>query len=539
MVTRHIIAIHPIGRSMTLSSRLKADQSKCFVVMPFGLKPFNDGSGRHFDFDKIYRVIIKRAVKEAGLTPIRADEQTGSQMIHIDMFKALRDKTIVLVDLSLENPNVFYELGIRHVMSPRGTVLMCREGSRLPFDVSLSRVVFYRFDGADLDWEEAERVIVALKAAIEQARRGQPDSPVHALLEEVYSDSATDGRGHNLALNAEPSKFLEPYQRIVAKYWRQQSDDANALIKSAHGRSIFGCRALGYYSLGNQLSSGQQSLIIKHLYDLEQYDLVNEIFDRLETLRELSSSELRIYGSSKSEVDLTIAGAKQGLKCTEKALELLQVQLSAPNPSPDVLESAFHCHMNISGLNFWMWMLDQFGDCLDIAIKELDQALLDASRAIQHQVKFPIGRCAQGHLKLLFMLRMQAGDRDRPDREGHRDAVFLLTGETARHVRDGSYLRWYQASTWADLGDRRRAQELAIMAISEDARIKDRPDCTDIGRRQYSHLRRFLEQYSSWSPNSDCFGYISQALQVGQSGDPVHGFAVEFAGPAAGDSQGR
>jgi hypothetical protein len=49
-------------------------------------------------------------------------------------------------------------------------------------------------------------------------------------------------------------------------------------------------------------------------------------------------------------------------------------------------------------------------------------------------------------------------------------------------------------ATWADLGGRRRAQELAIMAVPEDARIKDRPDCTDIGRRQYSHLRRFLEQ---------------------------------------------
>jgi hypothetical protein len=56
---------------MTLSS-LKADQSMCFVVMPFGLKPFNDGSGRHFDFDKIYRVIIRRAVKEAGLPPSEA-----------------------------------------------------------------------------------------------------------------------------------------------------------------------------------------------------------------------------------------------------------------------------------------------------------------------------------------------------------------------------------------------------------------------------------------------------------------------------------
>jgi hypothetical protein len=115
------------------------------------------------------------------------------------------------------------------------------------------------------------------------------------------------------------------------------------------------------------------------------------------------------------------------------------------------------------------------------------------------------------------MLRMRADDRNRPDREGHRNAVLSMLGESARHVRDESYLRWYQAITWADLGDRRRSREFAITAIAEDARIKDRPDCAVIGRRQYSHLRRFLEQYSSTSPNSDCFGYISQVLQIGRS----------------------
>jgi hypothetical protein len=187
-------------------------------------------------------------MKEAGLTPKRADEETGSQIIHIDMFKSLRDKEIVLADLSLENPNVFYELGIRHVMSPHGTVLMCREGSRLPFDVSLSRVVFYRYDGIDLDWEEAERMVVALKAALEEAKRGEPDSPVYALLEQVLSDStAANGRAPYVSSGVEPGKSLESYQRIVADYWLMNTSDINSLIASSHGRSVFGCRALGYY----------------------------------------------------------------------------------------------------------------------------------------------------------------------------------------------------------------------------------------------------------------------------------------------------
>ena len=126
----------------------QATRSPCFVVMPYGLKPFNDGSGRTFDFEKVYRAVIKHTVRGAGLDPRRADHEKTSGIIHIDMFKSLRDNAIVLADLSMENPNVFYELGVRHVMSSKGTVLICREGSILPFDVRLSRVIFIGMMGS-------------------------------------------------------------------------------------------------------------------------------------------------------------------------------------------------------------------------------------------------------------------------------------------------------------------------------------------------------------------------------------------------------
>ena len=123
------------------------ENTKCFVVMPYGIKPFRDGSGRIYDFNKVYRVIIQRAIRQAGMQPVRADETKGSRMIHSDMFKDLRDQPVIVADLSLENPNVYYELGIRHVMSNSGTVLMCRKGSDLPFDIQLSRTIFYEYDG--------------------------------------------------------------------------------------------------------------------------------------------------------------------------------------------------------------------------------------------------------------------------------------------------------------------------------------------------------------------------------------------------------
>lgn len=92
----------------------------------------------------------------------------------------------------------------------------------------------------------------------------------------------------NSQFNAEPSKSLEPFQKLVADYWRQQGNDVKALIDGVYGRSIFGSRALGYYCLDNEMSSEQQLQIINHLFDIEQYDLVNKLFGRLKSLRALS-----------------------------------------------------------------------------------------------------------------------------------------------------------------------------------------------------------------------------------------------------------
>ncbi len=166
-----------------------AEIDKCFVVMPFGIKPKNDGTNGTYNFDKVYRVIIQRAISNVNMKPLRADETEGNRIVHADMFKDLRDRPVVLADLSLLNPNVMYELGIRHVMSPTGTVLMANEETikKLPFDIALSRTISYKYDGEHLDWDEVERVVPLLQSAIEEARRGSPDSPVYAFLERVLS----------------------------------------------------------------------------------------------------------------------------------------------------------------------------------------------------------------------------------------------------------------------------------------------------------------------------------------------------------------
>jgi tetratricopeptide (TPR) repeat protein len=479
-----------------------ADPKKCFVVMPFGRKPVRDGSGRHYDFDKVYRVVIRRAIKGAGLEPIRADEHKGSAIIHTDMFKDLRDHDVVLADLSLENANVFYELGIRHVMAPRGTVLMCHSDTVLPFDVHLSRVIKYRYDGESLDWEETERVVEELRLALEEAKRGTPDSPVHALLETVLRHQESP---HLAETDGEPEEQEHPlaaYQRLVAEHWGQQGRKL-AELRSEHSDSVFGVRALGYLCLQANETRPEATRVAASLYGYEQYDLAIEIYERLEST--LDWNELLLYGSAVSERQMDLPAANRGMKLLERALEAARAGT----------EEVARCHSTLAGLTEWIWRLTQNAADLEAAIARLEQAR-QSWEGLADGVTCHVGRLALVHLKLLLLLRIRDRNRERSDSERHREAILQLKPGRALRPVDASYLRWYKAIVLADGGDGDGAHRLAVTALREDTKLRGRPDSSDIGRRQYSHLRRLIEHYSPVLQHPTHVGRISQMLHVGR-----------------------
>jgi hypothetical protein len=336
---------------------------KCFVIMPFGTKPITGEGGAPYDFDKVYRVIIRRAVTQAGLEPIRADERKGSSLIHVDMFKDLRDQGVVLADLSLHNPNVFYELGIRHVMSPGGTVLMCRSGADLPFDVKLSRVVFYKYDGQALDWDEAERVVKELEGALGEALAGKPDSPVHALLEPVLPERSR-GAARKSVPTVEGGAAWEPldaYQKLIADYWARQGTPLADLQKQ-HGGSVFGRRALGHFCLAQRPMPREAPEVAHALYSVEQYDLANRIYATLEAAGELDVRCLLTYGSSISEAEETVSGAERGLGYQMQALDLVKLRQKGEPSDSEAPEDLARCYHMLAGLSVWKWQLTRAGD---------------------------------------------------------------------------------------------------------------------------------------------------------------------------------
>ncbi len=149
-----------------------------FVAMPFGEK-------QGVDFNRVYQDYLKPALEAAGLEVFRADEELRAGSIHRDMFQELLLADLVVVDLSIDNPNVWYELGVRHALRARGVVQVQAQRDYLPFDVHGQRTLSYHLkDGApDPAHLEADRAALrdTVVATIE-SWHGLSVSPVYDLL---------------------------------------------------------------------------------------------------------------------------------------------------------------------------------------------------------------------------------------------------------------------------------------------------------------------------------------------------------------------
>src|SRR4051812_13913470 len=126
-----------------------ATTQRAFIIMPFGKKKAPDGT--EIDFDAVYHQLLEPAVKAAGLAPHRADADRRGGSIHADMFQDLLLAEFVVADLTLDNANVWYEVGVRHALRSRGVVLTYALRDRLPFDIAGQRMARYSLKDGKLD----------------------------------------------------------------------------------------------------------------------------------------------------------------------------------------------------------------------------------------------------------------------------------------------------------------------------------------------------------------------------------------------------
>jgi hypothetical protein len=161
----------------------------CFVIMGFGSKT-DLATGRVLDLDKTYKNIIKPAVEAAGYDCKRADEIQHSGVIDVPMYEMLYGADLVVADLSTSNLNAAFELGVRHALKPRTTIIIAEDQFKIPFDATHIVVRHYKHLGLDIGFDEAMRMQKELADLARSLRSGNAvDSPVYTVLTDLEKPS--------------------------------------------------------------------------------------------------------------------------------------------------------------------------------------------------------------------------------------------------------------------------------------------------------------------------------------------------------------
>jgi hypothetical protein len=127
----------------------------CFVMQPFA------GA-----LGSYYETIFKPAIQQAGLEPLRADAEIfGTGKIIDQIWRGIRESTVLVAELTSKNANVFYELGLAHALE-KPVVLVSSNEDDVPFDLKHIRVIIY--DQTDPFWGQKliDKVADNIRSAI-------------------------------------------------------------------------------------------------------------------------------------------------------------------------------------------------------------------------------------------------------------------------------------------------------------------------------------------------------------------------------------
>lgn len=157
----------------------------CFVVMGFGKKK-DPETNRTIDLDQTYKCIIRPAVEAADIRCVRADEITESGIIDRSMYALLYKADLVIADISTDNPNALYELGVRHTLKKYSTIIIKEGPGKIPFDIGHNRILNYEHLGNEISKQEAQRCITELESLIKTIIDNPiTDSPLYSYIPQI------------------------------------------------------------------------------------------------------------------------------------------------------------------------------------------------------------------------------------------------------------------------------------------------------------------------------------------------------------------
>lgn len=151
----------------------------CFVIMPFG-KTTEHHSEEYWleHFEHFIKPAIEGAFhnKKKMRYNAKRSNPTGGTIVG-DVFRSLQEADVVLADLTDFNPNVMYELGIRHCLQDR-TIMILEEGSSIPFYFQTYKIIRYsKKNFKDFAYFK-ETIQIRLRELSQLEQSGLGDNPI-------------------------------------------------------------------------------------------------------------------------------------------------------------------------------------------------------------------------------------------------------------------------------------------------------------------------------------------------------------------------
>ena len=143
----------------------------CFIIMPIttplALAEQYKGDADHFTH--VLEHLFVPALENAGFKAV-SPKSTGSPVIQAEIIKQLSSCELVLCDMSILNPNVFFEFGIRTALDRPVALVVDDKTTPLPFDTNILN--FHSYDSSLTPWslEEQKQKLLAESIAQHQCR---------------------------------------------------------------------------------------------------------------------------------------------------------------------------------------------------------------------------------------------------------------------------------------------------------------------------------------------------------------------------------
>jgi hypothetical protein len=140
----------------------------------------------HIDFDVVHRLLFEPVMRQLNIRGETTEAVVKAGNIREDMFNRLVTADLVVADLTLYNPNVYYELGVRQAFRDKYTFLARSDLTRHPFDLQTDRYFDYDLAALAKDPESVvKRMVSALRATLNST---EADSPIFKLLPQLESE---------------------------------------------------------------------------------------------------------------------------------------------------------------------------------------------------------------------------------------------------------------------------------------------------------------------------------------------------------------